>query len=69
MNVMTVRQWQDKTGATGEPDDAMGDPLSLDAIITISDDAMSYCVGHPNGNETWMNFDGSLCLAAINGEN
>ena len=58
MKTLTISEWQHATGATGEPDDAHGDPLSVDDVITVSDDGESYCVGVPDGNEAWMRFDG-----------
>lgn len=65
MKTMTVKEWQDETGATGEPDDVMGVSMALDAIITVSDDGESYCVGEYDGNQTWMRFDGRVSESQV----
>lgn len=64
---LTVREWQDETGATGEPDDAQGNPLGLDDVITLSPNGEEYCVGHPTGNEQWFRFDGAAVLGDSTG--
>lgn len=55
MRYTSVSEYRDSTPTcTGDLEDVMGDILPDDAKITISDDETEYCVGHYDGNQTWM---------------